>query len=121
MLTGPELPGRLATSLVAAGADLLTLCGLTSMIPGSHADVLAAVDVPVLLGVAEHDIVGPPREAPAYLTGASDITLYVLAEAYHNSNVAPTRTRLWDRLAAWASAVPGPPATVPLAAQTLPG
>jgi alpha-beta hydrolase superfamily lysophospholipase len=105
MLTGPQLPARIASSLGAAAASLLPLCGLTSMIPGSHADVLAAVDVPVLLGIAEHDIVGPPREAPAYLAGADDITLYVLAEAYHNSNVAPTRTRLWDRLAIWASAV----------------
>lgn len=104
MLTGPELPGRLAGSLGAAGADLLALCGLTSMIPGGHADVLASIDVPVLLGIAEHDIVGPPREAPAYLTGADDITLYVLPGAYHNSNVAPTRALLWDHLAAWASA-----------------
>jgi alpha-beta hydrolase superfamily lysophospholipase len=116
MLTGPEPPSQAASSLRAAGADLLTLCGLTSMIPGSHADVLAAVDVPVLLGIAEHDIAGPPREAPAYLTGAADITLYVLAGAYHNSNVAPTRTRLWDRLAAWASVLPVPPA-----GETLPG
>jgi pimeloyl-ACP methyl ester carboxylesterase len=106
MLTGPELPAGFASSLSAAGASLLVLCGLTSMLPGSHADVLAAVDVPVLLGLAEQDIVGPPREAPAYLTSANDITLYVLGQAYHNSNVAPTRALLWDRLAAWAAAVP---------------
>lgn len=107
MLTGPELPARITSSLRAAEADLLVLCGLTSMIPGSHADVLAAVDVPVLLGIGEHDIVGPPRAAPAYLTGAADITLYVLSGAYHNSNAAPARTRLWDRLDAWASTVAG--------------
>jgi pimeloyl-ACP methyl ester carboxylesterase len=107
-LTGPEVPARIARALSAAGTSLLPLCGLTSMIPGSHADVLAAVDVPVLLGIGEHDIVGPPREAPAYLTGAADITLYVLAGAYHNSNVAPGRTLLWDRLARWASGVAEP-------------
>jgi hypothetical protein len=104
-LTGPEVPARIASALGAAGTNLLPLCGLTSMIPGSQADVLAAVDVPVLLGVAEHDIVGPPPAAPGYLTGTDDITLYVLAGAYHNSNLAPARARLWDRLAVWASAV----------------
>jgi alpha-beta hydrolase superfamily lysophospholipase len=109
MLTGPDLPAALTRSLGAAGTSLPAACGLTSMLPGSHADVLAAVDVPVLLGLAEHDIVGPPREAPSHLTSADDITLYVLGQAYHNSNVAPTRTQLWDRLAAWASAVPGRP------------
>jgi pimeloyl-ACP methyl ester carboxylesterase len=105
MLTGPDLPTGLAGSLGAAATSLLALCGLTSMLPGSHADVLDAVEVPVLLGLAEHDIVGPPREAPSYLTSADDITLYVLDQAYHNSNVAPTRGLLWDRLAAWASAI----------------
>jgi pimeloyl-ACP methyl ester carboxylesterase len=108
MLTGPDLPAGLAGALRAARTSLLSLCGLTSMIPGSQADVLAVVDVPVLLGIAEHDIVGPPHAAPAYLPGAADITLYVLARAYHNSNVAPTRDRLWDRLASWASALAEP-------------
>lgn len=106
LLVGPALPTDAATALDAARAPMLVLCGLTSMLPGGHAAELAAIDVPVFLGIAEHDIAGPPHEAPSYLTGTTDVTLHVLPGAFHNSNVAPRRRELWDRLALWARTVP---------------
>ena len=106
MLVGPDLPDGAAAALAEARAPLLAVCALTSMIPGSHAAELASLDVPVFLGVAEHDITGPPHEAPTHLTGTTDLTLHVLGGAFHNSNVAARRTELWDRLVLWARTVP---------------
>ncbi|MBL7496403.1 alpha/beta hydrolase [Frankia sp. CNm7] len=102
LLVGPGLPPAAAAALAGCADSLITPCGLASMIPGSHRDALAAIDVPVLIGLAEHDIAGPPREAPGYLPGCPDVTLHVLAGAYHNSNVAPGRAELWDRIVDWA-------------------
>ena len=106
-LVGPDLPPDAAEAIGVAGGGLLACCGLASMIPGSHDDALAAVDVPVLVGLAEHDIAGDPWQAPTWLTGSTDVTLHVLAGAHHNHNVAPTRREQWDRLVTWATTVPG--------------
>jgi pimeloyl-ACP methyl ester carboxylesterase len=106
MLVGPDLSPDAAAALATANAALLTLCGLAAMIPGSHTAELAAVDVPVLLGLAENDIIGPLHQAATYLTGSADVTSYILKEAFHNSNVAPNRRALWDRIAVWAATVP---------------
>lgn len=106
LLVGPSLPAAAAAALDAARAPLLAICGLAAMIPGSHASELAAIDVPVFLGIAEHDITGPPHQAPSYLTGTTDVTLHVVRGAFHNSNVADRRGELWDRLALWARTVP---------------
>ena len=37
------------------------------------------------------------------------MTLFVVPECGHNHNVAPTRERLWERLAAWARTVASAP------------
>ena len=76
------------------------------MIPGSVDREMAAVDVPVFLGLGEHDIAGDPQRIPACFTGSPDVTLYVLPGAGHNHNVAPDREVLWDRFASWAGQVP---------------
>jgi pimeloyl-ACP methyl ester carboxylesterase len=89
-------------SIGRSAAALLGLVGLTAMLPGCSAPELAAVDVPVFLGIAEHDIIDDPRAAPADFPGSSDVTLFVLRGAGHNHNVAPTRHVLWDRIASWA-------------------
>jgi pimeloyl-ACP methyl ester carboxylesterase len=108
-LVGPDLPEAAALAIGEAKAALLAVCGLTSMIPGGHDAVLAAIDVPVLLGLAEHDIAGPPHEAPRWLTGTTDLTLHVLAGAHHNSNVAARRQEQWRRIAAWCRSLSPPP------------
>jgi pimeloyl-ACP methyl ester carboxylesterase len=74
---------------------------------GSPAARRASIEVPVLLAVGEHDIVGPPAELPGYFPASTDVQVEVVPGAYHNTNVAPSRQLLWDRIARWARAVPG--------------
>jgi pimeloyl-ACP methyl ester carboxylesterase len=106
-VTGPDpLPGAEA-ALAQAAAPLLAVCGLATLLAGAHARQLASVDVPVLLAVGEHDIVGPTDELAGYLPASPDVEVEVVAGAYHNSNVAPARQILWDRVASWARGVPG--------------
>jgi pimeloyl-ACP methyl ester carboxylesterase len=105
MLTGPEpLPGA-AAALAEASAPLLAVCGMATLLPGAHARPLASIDVPVLLAVGEHDIVGPPAELPGYFRASTDVQVEIVPGAYHNANVAPAREVLWERIARWARAL----------------
>ena len=101
LLGGMEVPPEVLDALGSVKSRLLGVVGLTSMIPGSVDDEMAAVDVPVFLALGEHDIAGEPHTIPACFTGCDDFTLFVLAGAGHNHNVAPGREVLWARLAAW--------------------
>jgi pimeloyl-ACP methyl ester carboxylesterase len=103
LLGGMPVPEPVLESLGAVKSALLAVVGLTSMIPGSVAREMAAIDVPVFLGLGEHDIAGDPHGIPAYFGGCHDFTLFVLAATGHNHNVAPAREVLWDRLARWAA------------------
>jgi pimeloyl-ACP methyl ester carboxylesterase len=100
-LLGPNVPPATVAAIGETRAALLAVCGLTSMIPGSHDAELAAIDVPVFLGIAEFDITGPPHDTPRWLTGTRDITLFVQPGAFHNANVADSRVELWDRASTW--------------------
>ncbi|MDQ1432254.1 MAG: hypothetical protein QOF40_2856 [Actinomycetota bacterium] len=102
LLGGMDVPPPVLEALGAVKSCLLAVVGLTSMIPGSVGPELAAIDVPVFLGLGDRDIAGEPRGIPAFFTGSHDISLFVLAETGHNHNVSPAREQLWDRLAAWA-------------------
>ncbi len=106
MLLGVEVPDAARDGIAASGGALLAVVGLTSMIPGASDPELAAIDVPIFLGVGELDITGRASAIPGQFPGARDITLYVLATSGHNHNVAPTRHLLWDRLARWAVSLP---------------
>jgi pimeloyl-ACP methyl ester carboxylesterase len=59
------------------------------------------VDVPVLVGVAEHDITTDVRSTAPALRACPDVSLFIVPGAAHNHNIAPTRALLWDQLAAW--------------------
>jgi alpha-beta hydrolase superfamily lysophospholipase len=103
MLLGVPVPDAAVTAITGSGSALLVQPGLLSMIPGASAPELAAIDVPLFLGVAEYDITyGDPRAIPAEFPSVDDVTLLVLRNAGHNHNVAPTRAVLWQRLATWA-------------------
>jgi pimeloyl-ACP methyl ester carboxylesterase len=105
-LLGPNVPAATVAAIGETRSALLAVCGLNSMIPGSHDPELASVDVPVMLGVAEFDITGPPHDTPRWLTGSRDVTLYVQPGAFHNANVAASRVALWDRVVSWMRTVP---------------
>jgi alpha-beta hydrolase superfamily lysophospholipase len=110
MLVPHPLSDPARTALVAANAPLIKLGGMMSLVPGSIARELGAVDVPVFAGVGESDITGPAAEVPDYFPASPQVTLSVLAGAGHNHNVAPTRLRLWDAVAEWAAGLPPPAA-----------
>jgi hypothetical protein len=76
------------------------------MIPGSSGPEIAAIDVPVFLGLGEHDLVRAPHTVPAQLHASSDVTVFVLPGAGHDHNVLDNRADLWDRLAAWVTHLP---------------
>jgi pimeloyl-ACP methyl ester carboxylesterase len=100
-LTGDGVPGEVITAMSVTSAPLLTMAGLTSMIPGSLEPEMAAITVPVLVAVGEHDIVGPTDRLADDVPAAQPVTVTVIPGASHNHNVAPTRELLWDALADW--------------------
>ena len=106
LLAGMAVPEPVLAAAAATSSSLLALVGLSSMMPGSIDRQLAAIDVPVFVGVGSNDIGGPPRQIPSAFAGSSDVTLYVLGNAGHNHNVAPNRCDLWDRVIAWARQLP---------------
>jgi pimeloyl-ACP methyl ester carboxylesterase len=57
----------------------------------------------LFLGFGEHDIPERPHDDAGFYTGSPDVTLFVLPEAAHCHNFAPTRTVLWERLGRWAA------------------
>ena len=104
LLAGMDVPPAVLDAITASSTTLLALCGLSSMVPGSTAPEMAAIDVPVFLGLGGRDIAGPPHDLPAAFSSSPDVTLFVLAGAGHNHNVAPNRTELWDRIDGWIGA-----------------
>jgi pimeloyl-ACP methyl ester carboxylesterase len=101
LLGGMEVPDAVLDALGRVKSNLIAVIGLTSMVSGSIAAEMAAIDVPVFLGIGERDITGPAHAIPAAYSGAPEVLLYVLPGAGHNHNVAPNRELLWDRLARW--------------------
>jgi len=96
--------GRAA--LAEARSALLSVAGLASIIPGASSPQLDAIEVPVFLGVGEHDITGPSHHIPAIFPNSNDVTLFVVPDTGHNHNAADNRLLLWARLAAWAASLP---------------
>jgi pimeloyl-ACP methyl ester carboxylesterase len=92
--------GEARRALDSCRTGLLAVCGLASILRGIDEEV-AEIDVPVFVGVGDRDIAGSPGTTAEALRLCPDITLFVLAGAGHNHNVARGRTALWDRLAAW--------------------
>lgn len=88
---------------------LLTVPSLLSMLPGNIAQETARIEVPVFLGIGEHDMAGRPHEVPASFGGSRDLTLHILQGAGHSHFLFASRTTLYDRLDDWArsSAVAG--------------
>ncbi|MCW2935077.1 MAG: alpha/beta hydrolase [Actinomycetia bacterium] len=102
LLVKNALAADVRQALAGARAPLLAIVGHASMIPGSAKRAAAAVDVPVFLGVGEHDIATSHHLIPNEFPASDDITLYVLPGAGHNQNVEPRREELWKRVTSWA-------------------
>jgi alpha-beta hydrolase superfamily lysophospholipase len=102
LLVASTMPPGVHQALIDARSWLLAVVGYASLIPGSAARAAARVDVPVFLGVGEHDIAVDHHAIPAEFPASGDVTLFVLAGAGHNQNVEPNREQLWARITGWA-------------------
>jgi alpha-beta hydrolase superfamily lysophospholipase len=102
LLTKNPIPDDVRRALAEARSRLLAVAGYASLIPRSAARESARIDVPVFLGVGEHDIVTGHHAIPAEFPTSRDVALFVLAGAGHNHNVEPGREELWARIADWA-------------------
>lgn len=96
---GAQADIRAVAALKRAAAPLLPVPALLAMLPGNVAAEAAAIDVPVFIGVGEHDMVGPPQDAPFAFTRSRDRILHVLPGAGHSHFLFPARRELFDRLA----------------------
>ena len=101
LFAGGTAPEPVKDAMRAAQAPMLGLLGLTSMVPGASAPELAAIDVPLFLGVGSADITGSPRRIPSDFPNAHDITLFVLDGAGHTHNIHEHRDVMWARLVQW--------------------
>jgi pimeloyl-ACP methyl ester carboxylesterase len=106
LLVGHPMEPAVHEAIVAARTELLALAGLASMVEGNVGPELAAISVPVLIAVGDHDIAGPPHASASHLPSAPEVTSLVVPDAGHNHNVAPTRQYLWNRMATWAHSLP---------------
>ncbi len=92
-------------ALKAATGLLLAMPAFMSMLPGNVAPEAATIDVPVFLGLGEHDMAGPPQAIPAAFPAAPDVELQILPGAGHSHFLFPSRVELFERLDRWARRV----------------
>ena len=85
------------------GCEVVAVPALFSMLPGSSAPWAARVRVPILLGIGERDITGPPHAVPASFPASPDVSLLVLPGTGHSHFAFATCERLFERVAGWAS------------------
>lgn len=84
---------------------LLPVPAYMSMYPGNVAPEAAQIDVPVLVGLGELDMAGPPQDAPKAFTRSPAVELVLLPQAGHSHFIFAARTQLFDALARWVSAL----------------
>lgn len=102
LLVASSMPADVHQALVDARSRLLAVVGYASMVPGSAGQASARIDVPVFVGVGEHDIAVDHQAIPAEFPASRDVTLFVLQGAGHNQNVEAGREQLWARMTYWA-------------------
>jgi pimeloyl-ACP methyl ester carboxylesterase len=102
---GDDVRVELVAAMGAHQAELLYHCALQVLIPDSIAADMAAIDVPVFIGLGERDLIDNPHAVVASYTGSRDVTLFVLPGAGHCQFQAGNRHALWSRIEQWIEAV----------------
>ena len=106
IFSGKSADPRGAAAIKQVSDALLPVCAFLSMIPGNVLPESRQITVPVFLGLGELDMAGPTHEIPASFPGSRDVTLHVMPDTGHSHFLFPSRTGLFDRIAAWARTVP---------------
>jgi pimeloyl-ACP methyl ester carboxylesterase len=84
------------------GSSTIPPCAITMLAAGAVAEDAAAIDVPVLIGCGERDVVGDPWAEPTAYRGSGDVSVFVVDGMSHMHNFALTRQLLWDRITSFA-------------------
>ena len=104
----PDVPEAVIAADEGAGTTFpLEAARALAARDGPNAQAAAAVDVPILLGFGQRDVVQDPRTEVAAYRSATDIQLIVLQRSGHCHNLASSRRWLWDRLIGWADSLTG--------------
>lgn len=88
--------------------ELLTVCGMFSMIPGSWKPEAAIIDVPLFLAFGDDDLCRRPYDVPSCFTASPEIALSILKDTGHNHFAFASRFYLFDRVERWARNCPDP-------------
>jgi pimeloyl-ACP methyl ester carboxylesterase len=80
-------------------------CVIAMLSPGFVAEEAAHIDVPVLVGVGERDVVPNPMAEPAAYQSARDVSVFVVPRLGHTHNLGNNRQALWNRIEDWSRAV----------------
>ena len=89
------------------GSATVPACAVTMMTPGAVAAEAAAIDVPVLVGCGERDVVPDPEaEGGAYPTSPV-VRVVVVPRMAHMHNFARSRDRLWREIVQFVAIVKG--------------
>lgn len=97
-----DFPNRNGRAPGWASSTLPGAAAAACVAPGAVTPEAAVIDVPVLLGTGERDVVPNLRLEPMAYLSATSIDLFVCPRMGHMHNFAGTRELLWRRLAAWA-------------------
>ncbi len=102
------------------GSKSLPLCVVAMLSPGYISAEAAGLTIPVFIGLGERDTAPEPHREPSAYGNSTDVSLLIIERMAHMHNFATTRKKLWDRLAAWASAVSDDYATASSSRQAAP-
>jgi len=81
------------------------LCAFNGLLPAEISQDVAAIAVPVFLGIAERDVILAPHEEPRAYRSAPSVWTEIIPRMAHMHNFAPTREMLWRRIERFASAI----------------
>jgi pimeloyl-ACP methyl ester carboxylesterase len=98
-------------ALRAASAPVLSVPGISAVVPGGWRDAAGQVAVPVFLAFGETDFWENPRDAVSYFKACRDVTLAMLPQTGHTHLVFPSVSALQQRVIRWVRGLPAAAAT----------
>jgi pimeloyl-ACP methyl ester carboxylesterase len=102
MFAGDLADARGIAALKVAGVEpTLPVPSFHSILPGNVAPEAASIDVPVFLGVGDHDIVGLPSEVPHAFQRSPAVVSYVMPNTGHSHFLFASRFALFETIAVW--------------------
>jgi hypothetical protein len=99
-------PVRTATALPPWISATFPPFAAICMSPGVVRREASSIDVPVLVGAGERDVLRNVRAESAAYSSSRDVLVIEVPRCAHMHNFSPQREHLWTRLQAWGDSVP---------------